>query len=37
MDELAIALLTLDFGQVWAGYDFVQQVAQNRIQLWAKI
>ena len=30
MDELASALLTCDFGQVWARYDFVQRVAQSR-------
>ena len=35
IDELTIALLTLDFGQVWARYDFVQRVAQNLIRLWA--
>ena len=34
MDELTIALLTLEFGQVWARYDFVQRVAQHRIRLW---
>ena len=32
-DELIIALLMLDFGQVWARYDFVQHVAQNLIRL----
>ena len=35
IDELTIALLTMDFGQVWARYDFVQPVAQNRMRLWA--
>ena len=29
MDELASALLTCDFGQVWARYDFVQRVAHK--------
>ena len=35
IDELPIALLTSDFGQVWVRYDFVQRVAQNLIRLWA--
>ena len=35
MDELTIALLTSGFWQVWARYDCVQRVAQNRIRLWA--
>ena len=46
MDEMGIALLTSDFGEVWARYDFTervaqnrsdfgQHVAQNRVQLWA--
>ena len=35
MDELTITLLTSEFGQVWARYDFVQRVAQNRSRLWA--
>ena len=36
MDELTIALLTLDFGQAWRRNDFVQAcVAQNRVRLWA--
>ena len=34
MDELTIALLTLDFGQAWARNDFVQRVSQNLIRLW---
>ena len=35
MDELTIALLTSEFGQVCSRYDFVQRVAQNRVRLWA--
>ena len=33
MDELAGALLTLDFGQVWARSKFRQHALQNRIRL----
>ena len=35
IDELIIALLTSEFGQVWARYDLVQCAAQNWIRLWA--
>ena len=34
-DELAIALLTSDFGQAWARNDFLQRVSQNLIRPWA--
>ena len=33
MDELTIALLTSEFGQVWARYDFVSPGLQNCIRL----
>ena len=33
MDELAAALLTLDFGQVWARTNFKQRALQNLIRL----
>ena len=35
IEELGIALLMLDFGQLWAIYDFVQHIAQNQVRLWA--
>ena len=35
INELTIASLTSDLGQVWARYDFVQRVAQNLIRRWA--
>ena len=34
IDELTIPSLTIDFGQVWARYNFVQHIAQNWVRLW---
>ena len=37
MDELASALLRLDFGQVWARYDIGQHIAQSGMRLWIMV